>query len=795
MTPLTRATRIAGAIKAKSAFRFAGWIAMAAVVIYGALADFRAMDDPDMWWQMASGRYMLASGHVMRTEVFSYTAHGQPWTYPIGAGILFHWLYKLGGFVLLSLLSPLVGGAITLLLVRRGGLLRCWMVALAVPSIAFSTLVRANMFSTLLAAVFLTILWDVLNRDREQPTRRGIWILPPLMLLWVNLHPGFIYGLALVMAFAILRPRRLMLCALLTLLATLVNPWTWHVYEAILAQGGVMAYHAQFINEWKRTAVSWTVLHDWLNWREPDNYLWWLMAMALAGGVAGLFRKRPWGALLLLGSAAAAVAYTRFYGLSAVAAAIVGPDLLLFRKPAKREPEGVSWTRYLPLGSAALLLAMISWRCADLASDRYYHTHITLTHFGTGVSEWPPDRAAHFIEEHRLPRQLYADYVIGGFLTWRLGPLARESGGELRLDGAGKDDRQAGRYPVFIDGRALPYGLDLFFQQMQMSTDTLDRPEWQLAIEGWKVRTLLLSTERFIGYRGARFDKFCKSDQFKLAYLDETAAVFVKAADLTTPPLDCATVTLTPPPETAPAEYRYHFWINAGVLYYNLRRAPEAIAALDRARAIFGGDATWYSEYAEVQAYQGHFAEAEENFRKSIALRPAPTNLDALADLLTNRGRYDEALDIYTQAAARSGSDAWDVWLAYAQTALSAGRPQAALDAVDRVVAGSPFHGSAEAIGRGLTARCWTYRGMALLVLLRSNEAIAAFREAMHVATSDPQVQGPLLVGVADAYWQTGRRAEARQAFEEAKALGMENGKYAKTMARLERQIGAFEGR
>src|SRR5580658_6192605 len=108
------------------ASRIAGWLAMAAVVIYGTLADYRSMDDPDMWWQMASGRYMVQSGHVMRTEVFSYTAKGEPWTYPIGAGILFYLLYKAGGFTLLSLLSPLVGGAITLLLVRRGGLLRCW---------------------------------------------------------------------------------------------------------------------------------------------------------------------------------------------------------------------------------------------------------------------------------------------------------------------------------------------------------------------------------------------------------------------------------------------------------------------------------------------------------------------------------------------------------------------------------------------------------------------------------------------------------------------------------------------
>jgi tetratricopeptide (TPR) repeat protein len=466
--------------------------------------------------------------------------------------------------------------------------------------------------------------------------------------------------------------------------------------------------------------------------------------------------------------------------LSAVTAAIVGPDLLTFRK---RDPLDSPPKNYWHLTSAAVLLVLLSWRCADLATDHYYHTHVMLAHFGTGTSEWPPDRAAQFIQEHHLPRQLYNDYVTGGYLTWRLGPLA------------GKDDLPANRYPVFIDGRALPYGLELFFQQLQMSTETLDRPDWQIALQGWKIRTLLLSTERFIGYRGARFDTFCKSPLFKLAYLDETAAVWVKTEDMTTPPLDCATVKLTPPPESAPAEYRYHFWINAGTLYYNLRRGPEAIEALDRARAIFDGDATWYQEYAEVLAFQGKYDEAETAVRTSIALHPAPTNLDTLATMLKNRGRYDEALEYFSQGAARSGSDAWDEWLGYAETAITAGRPQDALDAIDRVLRGSPFHGSAEMLGRGLVARCMTFKGMALLMMLRSTEAVAAFQEAMRLATSDPQVQGPLQVGVADAYWQTGRREEARRAFEEAKAMGMEHGSYAKTMARLQRQFGAFGGR
>jgi tetratricopeptide (TPR) repeat protein len=745
---------------------------MAAVAIYGALAGFHSLNDLDVWWQMASGRYMLENGHVMRTEVFSYTAQGEPWTYPIGAGILFHWLYKLGGFTLLSLLSPLIGGSITLLLVCRGRLLRCWMVALAVPSIAAATLVRANMFTTLFAAIYVTILWGELNRDDGLGAGGNIWILPPLMLLWVNLHPGFIYGLALVMAFAILRPRRLAMCALLTLLATLVNPWTWHIYEAILAQGGVMSAHTQFIGEWKRTPVSWTVLQDWLNGLEPDNHLWWLMAMALVGGMAGLFAgagcgKRRWGGLLLLGSVAAAVAYTRFQGLSAVAAAIVAPDLLMIRR--SKEASGDSIFRYLPLASATVLLALISWRGVDLATGRYYHTHATvLAHFGPGAAEWAPDRAAHFIEEHHLPRQLYADYPMGGYLTWRLGPL-----GNAPL--ANQDDARANRYPVFIDGRDLPYGLNLHFQQEHMSTETFDAPDWQMALEGWKVRTILVSTDPFIGYKGAPFSLLCQSSLFRLAYLDDTAAVFVKASEMTTPALDCRTVQLTPPAESAPSIVgmgdRYHFWVNAGWLYYNLGRLPEALEAFDRARAIFDGDAFWYQMYGLTLAQEGRLDEAEKYLRYSIALRLSPQNIDPLAILVSKRGHYKEAMDLYKQSAARAGSDAWNEWLFYSETALNARSAQDALWGADRALEEFPFVGAAAPLGTLYSVRLQRVRGIALLALDQPAKAADALQQAADAAPAGSLLQETLYLWLTDASYRSGRRSDARLALDRSKAL------------------------
>src|SRR5580658_10369074 len=102
-------------------------IAALAVIVYAFLAGFHTMDDTDLWWQMASGRYLLVTGHIARTEIFSYTAPGAPWIYPVGNGLIFQLLYQAGGFRLLSLLSAVAGALIAAVCIRRGVLLRYWM--------------------------------------------------------------------------------------------------------------------------------------------------------------------------------------------------------------------------------------------------------------------------------------------------------------------------------------------------------------------------------------------------------------------------------------------------------------------------------------------------------------------------------------------------------------------------------------------------------------------------------------------------------------------------------------------
>ncbi len=48
-------------------------------LMYALLAGLRTVSDPDLFWQLTSGRWVVQHHHVFSTDVFSYTAHGQPW--------------------------------------------------------------------------------------------------------------------------------------------------------------------------------------------------------------------------------------------------------------------------------------------------------------------------------------------------------------------------------------------------------------------------------------------------------------------------------------------------------------------------------------------------------------------------------------------------------------------------------------------------------------------------------------------------------------------------------------------
>ncbi len=174
-----------------SSFQRRLFLALGAIaLIYAFLAGLRTIKDYDLGWQMATGRWVVQHHHAPPVEAFSYIAQGN-WIYPVGAGLFFYVAYLLGGFALISWMGAAASCGTVALLLRRGSAATAAMAILAVPLIAWRTAPRADLFTVVLFAAFLSLLWE-----NYQTGRARLWLLPLLMVAWVNLHLGFSAGLA-----------------------------------------------------------------------------------------------------------------------------------------------------------------------------------------------------------------------------------------------------------------------------------------------------------------------------------------------------------------------------------------------------------------------------------------------------------------------------------------------------------------------------------------------------------------------------------------------------------------------
>ena len=170
---------------------------LAAIVLaYSLLAGLRTITDYDLPWQLATGRWIWEHSAIPDTDVFSYTASGQPWIYPIASCLLLYAIFMIGGYALLSWLGAVACVTTVALLLRRGASAAAMLAILALPRIAARTGPRAEMFTAVLFAAFLSLLWEQFSSGRAR-----LWLLPILMVAWVNSHLGFAAGFVLIGAY------------------------------------------------------------------------------------------------------------------------------------------------------------------------------------------------------------------------------------------------------------------------------------------------------------------------------------------------------------------------------------------------------------------------------------------------------------------------------------------------------------------------------------------------------------------------------------------------------------------
>jgi len=167
----------------------------------------------DFWWHMATGRLIMQTGTIPTVDQFSYTQAGEPF-YNQGwlAQVLMYGIHSLGGVPLLLMVQAavvvLTYGLLLGLCIRRSGALRLSVGVLLMTTMPLSFdnwNVRPQTYAFPLFVAFLYILtmWRLEGTRKDTAshpllTGHRLWLLPLLMVVWVNLHGSFVLGGALI---------------------------------------------------------------------------------------------------------------------------------------------------------------------------------------------------------------------------------------------------------------------------------------------------------------------------------------------------------------------------------------------------------------------------------------------------------------------------------------------------------------------------------------------------------------------------------------------------------------------
>ena len=650
-------------------------------LVYALAAGLRTLSEPDLFWQLATGRWVAQHHHTFSTDVFSYTAQGEPWIYPVGSGLVFYTVYLLGGYPLLSWLGAVACFATVALLLRRGSAVSAGIAIIAVPLIAGRTAPRAEMFTLILFAAYLSILWQ-----NYQTGRACLWLLPLLMIAWVNFHLGFIAGLATIASFvgiellemlfpgtrrreAVQRLRRASPWFVATAVATLANPWGWGLYRALFRQNRAMALHSGRIFEWGSVPLNRVAAANAFSLRGGHPFYLLLVIVAIAALVA-LLQRQPGAAILLLAAAYQGVRHLRLEALTGCVVVVVGGSILFSAMPQIRSHIRNARIRSILATSGVAMFAVLAFaRSADLVT---IHPGLQST-FGAGLSWWFPQRAAEFIEREDPPGEIFNTYIEGGYLAWRLGPKRR----------------------VYIDSRAIPFGPEAFQHLTELLQSSPDSALWQQEVDRYNINTILLPLDRFQAFLGG-LRTFCNSTYWRPVYLDEISGVFVRRKPETEDlikrsQVDCATASLPSGPLVSSSSGRFNQWADAASVLAALGRKPEALAAAERARLISPGNSFVPWIRGNIFYAMGLHSDAKREYLAAVAAEPnVPLFWFSLATVYKHEGRLSDTVNAQRRAIQLSTMPQPFELVKLARLYLEMQQPEAALETFDEALRSAP---------------------------------------------------------------------------------------------------------
>lgn len=403
----------------------------------------------DVYWHLNTGRWIWEHGALPKSDPFTYTLadtldtrqhlvlHGY-WL----AQLIFFAVYAtfgMWGLVVLkaALFVILYGLVWRAMLKARVEPLPGLLAILILPWLLYRyDELRPQIFSFIGVVLVYMNFSGALAKLRSGIAHPGALIaLPFIMILWANLHPGFILGWVIIIvmlagtAFGQWRGangldraalRRLCIWCGIALLASLVNP----VYDTFVSNPGLLQ------DPFTREIDEFLPLANYARMYQQPFLFYGVLAlsMAMLGVLIRRFRfTDPAQAFLFIGFAAASFYAFRYMVFFVLMALMIGmPHVSALSE------------RYLAR-SRSLLFALLLAAISGVGYLTYQHGAWKQ---GSVETTYVPEHAADWVLTQHPPAPLFNAYEYGGYLGWRLTP----------------------EYRMFVDPRCLDFVVQTAYQ-------------------------------------------------------------------------------------------------------------------------------------------------------------------------------------------------------------------------------------------------------------------------------------------------------------------------------------------
>lgn len=409
----------------------------------------KQLREPDIWWQLLTGRWMLDNGEITRTDMFSYTMNGTEW-------VNVKWLYEVVIAFLekglgphgVMLLQASVNVAIVYLLLRVvylfakqaasqvSTLYTSIAVVLFLLASEFRMAGRPEMVSHLLTVVYMFVLWKAPGYN----WKRILWLVP-LQCMWANMHEGYPVGMVIIGLYIAGGALSYMLSKNKEYLAAtgrLAVIWAGMALAILLNPNGLQLWKQPFEIFRQLRANKYT--SELFSIAEPEYWtvhakinavlfvavlLFWLLRLVMNKTAERklTFSPQMVGYLLSI----PVFGYLSFTALRNVpfTAIVLFPSvpIMLAWSVQKVKLTDKDFYKKLAKRTAIISTVVVAALYISIVSNAYYKFTNVPDRYGLHLNTLRnPTSAAAFIKEYDLKGPAFSDYFVSSYLLWDLYP-------------------------------------------------------------------------------------------------------------------------------------------------------------------------------------------------------------------------------------------------------------------------------------------------------------------------------------------------------------------------------------